>query len=84
MGGYHGHCNRILRDGSAAPSLGLEKELLALADNEERFHGVRADWSLSDASNFARSILSGHELLLEQQPVGTRPGPTETRNSVEV
>jgi len=51
-----------LRDGSAAPSLGLEKELLALADNEERFHGVRADWSLSDASNFARSILSGHEL----------------------
>ena len=62
----------------------LEKELLALADNEERFHAVRADWSLSDASNFARSILSGHELLLEQQPVGTRPGPTETRNSVEV
>ena len=29
----------------------LEKELLALADNEERLPGVRADWSLSDASN---------------------------------
>jgi len=30
----------------------LEKELLALADNEERLPGVRADWSLSDASNW--------------------------------
>ena len=29
----------------------LEKELLALADNEERLHGVRVDWSLTDASN---------------------------------